>query len=132
MKRFIRLIAVTMLLVLVCSSALADEIMPMADPDVASASVSFRSTGKATFEVTAYNNPSEIKVTSCSLQVKDGNRWVFSCNLDAPTTVATNRNIYSATMNYASDCSSGHTYRIAATYYIGGKYKTKYSNSVEF
>ncbi len=132
MKRFIRFITVTVLLVLVCSSALADEMMPMADPDVASASVSFRSTGKATFEVTAYNNPSEIKVTSCSLQVKEGDKWVFSCSLDTPTTVVTNRNIYSATMNYGSDCSAGYTYRIAATYYIGGRYKTKYSNSVDF
>ncbi len=132
MNRFVRLFTLALLLIVVSASALADEIMPLADPDVVSASVSFNSAGSATFEVTAYNNPSEIKVTSCSLQVKQGDKWVFSCSLETPSAIAYNRNTYSASMNYASSCSEGYTYRVVATYYIGGKYKTKYSAGATF
>ncbi len=74
------------------ASVLADEIMPLADLDVVSASVSFNSVGSATFEAKAYNNPCEIKVTSCSLQVKQGDKWVFSCSLETPSAIAYNRN----------------------------------------
>lgn len=132
MNRFIHFFTLALLLIVTSATALADEIMPLADSDVISASVSFNSAGLATFEVTAYNNPSEIKVTSCSLQVKQGDKWVFSCSLEAPSAIAYNRNTYSASMNYASSCSKGNTYRVAATYYIGGKYKTKYSADVSF
>lgn len=103
-----------------------------ASSDYNSATVSLSSSGKATFSATTTTKCEEIKVTSCTLQIKSSGAWSDSKTLIAPSTIAKNTAAYAATKNYSSSMSGGNTYRIMATFNADGKTTTKYSNEITF
>ena len=103
MKHLGKTFVCLVLIISVCSStANAFEIMPLADSefDVASALLSTRK--DVSFSCLTYEIKGTIKITSCWLQKKSGDNWVWVCPLTAPSTVATNTDTYAALMDYSS------------------------------
>lgn len=69
-------------------------------------------------------------ILSCTLYKKEGSTSSFEKSLDTPTTVAKNRSLYSATVDYSSHLTSGQTYYIVATFNIDGYEKVYTSPTV--
>lgn len=62
-------------------------------------------------------NCSSIYISSCSLEEQNADQtWSFVKYLTPPPDRATNTSNFGANANYASECTSGHTYRIKATF----------------
>lgn len=96
---------------------------------IASALLSTRK--DVSFSCSTYEVKSTIKITSCWLQKKSGNNWVWVCSLTAPSTVAYNTDIYSALMDYSSKIGTA-TFRTGFTVNADGHAITRYSNSRTF
>ena len=121
-----------LILMLFANCAFAAMVTPYADTIFSSARVSLSTKMNASFTAQTKAMQSEIKVTECVLQVKNGTDWNESTTLIAPSKVATNTSRYSAAKDYSSNCSSGNTYRIKAVFDADGYTKTVYSNSVSY
>ena len=96
-----------------------------------SASVFLSSTKTASFnaETTEFHN--SIMVTQVCLYKKIGNTWIFQRYLPAPTTEATNLDVFTASMDYSSYIGTG-TYRIHATFTADGHSISRYSNTITY
>ena len=132
MKHLGKTLVCLVLIISVCiSTANAFEIMPLADSefDVASALLSTRK--DVSFSCLTYEIKGTIKITSCWLQKKSGDNWVWVCSLTAPITVATNTDTYAALMDYSSKIGTG-TFRVGFTVNADGHAITRYSNSRTF
>lgn len=130
-KNTLVLICAILLTCVITNIAVASEVMPLADSefDIASALLSTRK--DVSFSCSTYEVKSTIKITSCWLQKKSGNNWVWVCSLTAPSTVAYNTDIYSALMDYSSKIGTG-TFRVGFTVNADGHAITRYSNSRTF
>ena len=131
MKRICLIIIAVLILSIQMLPASADNrFEPFADSVVKSGSAYLNSSGKGIFNLTTKQDAAEIKVTSCTLYKKEGSTSSFEKSLDTPTTVAKNRSLYSATVDYSSHLTSGQTYYIVATFDIDGYTKTYTSPAV--
>ena len=134
-KACLAIILMFMLCVQVLPVSASGQISPFLDGTVSTGSAYLNSSGKGIFRLTVKQEATEIKVTSCYLykKEKDNNgKEVFKkeATLDPPDTVAKNRKVYSATVDYSSSCTSGQTYYIKATFDIDGYTKTYTSPAV--
>ena len=116
-KACLAIILMFMLCVQVLPVSASGQISPFLDGTVSTGSAYLNSSGKGIFRLTVKQEAAEIKVTSCYLYKKDD-------------TVAKNRKVYSATVDYSSSCTSGQTYYIKATFDIDGYTKTYTSPAV--
>lgn len=133
MKKHLKSIMVMVVLTTLCfHTALASIAVPYADSVFSSAGVSLSSSIKATYSANTRAKCSVIKVSSCTLQIKDGSNWSDSSSLTAPTTIATNTSVFKATGSYSSSCTLGNTYRIKAIFDADGHQITRYSNEVSY
>lgn len=132
MKRFAVSLMVFILAAIMLGSAFAGELQPYANYYYSDASVAFNSKGKAVFSAITTFKFSELSVTSCTLQVKEGNTWTHDATLTPPSHVAKDRFSYSAEKTYSLSCTSGKTYRLKAVFNADGHTITKYSNEVKF
>ncbi|MEG1358288.1 MAG: hypothetical protein RSE23_01360 [Clostridia bacterium] len=132
-KKGITLVATVLTLMMwLLNTAFANGILPFADSVFTSAGVSLSNQIDAIYSAKTKAKSSEIIVSSCTLQIKDGSRWVDSTSLTAPSTVAKNTISYKATGSYSSSCTSGNTYRIKAVFDADGHQLTRYSNEVAY
>lgn len=134
-KACLAIILMFMLCIQVLPVSASGQISPFMDGTVSTGSAYLNSSGKGIFRLTVKQEATEIKVTSCYLykKEKDNNgKEVFKkvATLDPPDTVAKNRKVYSATVDYSSSCTSGQTYYIVATFDIDGYTKTYTSPTV--
>lgn len=134
-KACLAIILMFMLCVQVLPVSASGQISPFMDGTVSTGSAYLNSSGKGIFRLTVKQEAAEIKVTSCYLykKEKDNNgKEVFKkvATLDPPDTVAKNRKVYSATVDYSSSCTSGQTYYIKATFDIDGYTKSYTSSAV--
>lgn len=132
MKRATMITVVLVLTTMTLCPALAYNSQINANQYYAEASVALNSSGKAVFSALTTFQFSELSVTSCSLQVKEGGVWKDDVTLTPPSYVAKNRYTYSAEKTYSLNCTSGKTYRFKATYNADGHTITKCSNEVKF
>ena len=109
----------------------AAEVQPRrADEVFDSATVTLKSTKKASFDATTYGNQKTLAVTACWLEKKNGTKWVKQCNLETPAE-RNNTFSYLKEMDYSNKIGTG-TYRIGATFDADGHSITRYSNSRTF
>lgn len=107
------------------------EVQPYrADEVFDSATVTLKTTKKATFDATTYGNQKTLAVTACWLEKKSGTRWIKQCNLETPAE-RNNTFSYLKEMDYSDKIGTG-TYRIGATFDADGHSITRYSNSRTF
>lgn len=131
-KTCLAIILMFMLCIQVLPVSASGQISPFLDGTVSTGSAYLNSSGKGIFRLTVKQEADEIKVTSCYLYKKDDGEETFKkvATLDPPDTVAKNRKVYSATVDYSSSCTSGETYYIKATFDIDGYTKTYTSPAV--
>lgn len=113
-----------------CGTAMA-EYTVFANASFKTSSVKFSSAGKATFSATTISKCASIKVSSCTLQVKSGSDWTDSKALTTPAGVTDCSSIY-VTKSYASDLTSGKTYRLKAVFNADGGTVTCYSGEISY
>lgn len=128
-KLLATILSVIMLLCF-CGSAVA-QIVLFSNSTFRAYSVSLNSSGKATFSATTTKTCASIKVSSCTLQVKSGSDWTDSKTLTAPAGVTDCSSIY-VTKSYASDLTSGKTYRLKAVFNADGGTVTCYSGEISY
>lgn len=132
-KNMIKIASMTMLVLLLLTNyAAAMGMMPRADEVFVSTKVSLSSKIGATYVAQTKMLCSEIKITDCVLQVKEGSEWVDDTSLTPPSKIATNTNVYKATGSYSESCSSGNTYRLKVIFNADGHPLTAYSNSINY
>ena len=136
MKRIITMVITLCLAILTFSrGALAEtnnRVSVCADSVIISADVSLNVNGLAYFNVTVFDEAASIRVSLCKLQQLVNGKWVNVRNLAVPSYVATNDSVYTATKDYSDYCTSGHSYRLVATYNIDGYTKTYTSNTATY
>lgn len=86
----------------------------------------------AEFRATTRRDYNEIKISSVTLQEMDGNKVVDSKTLTAPSTTATDTDMFVASADYQSEGTSGKSYRIKATFWADGYTVTGYSRTIDF
>ena len=130
-KIFLRILCVSILLLVMTSAVLAEEIVPYSDEvfDILTASLSSSKT--VTFSCVAGATQKSIKMTNCWLQEKTGTSWRKVRSLEVPTTEAKNTVAYYAYMDYSDEIGSG-TFRIGFTMNADGHAVTRYSNERTF
>ena len=103
-----------------------------ASADYMSASISLGSNAICSFSAITTFQFSQIKVTNCSLQVKnEDGTWEHVCS-KGPSTTKSNARTFDTEYNYSSYCTYGHTYPDVATFNADGKTITKTSNERSF
>lgn len=125
----ILLLALVMLAVLLGASA--EGASPRADETIYSASVTLSASKSATFKCTAQVPQSSIFVSSCWLEVWMSGGWMRVRELTPPSTVLTNAIFFNATKSYADKIGSG-TFRVGATFNVGGNLITRRSEQRSF
>ena len=125
------LVCLVLIISVYTSTAIASEIMPLADSEFFSASALLSTRKDVSFSCSTYDLKSTIKITSCWLEKKSGNNWAWECSLTSPSTIATNTDTYAALMDYSSQIGTG-TYRVGFTVNADGHAITRYSNSRTF
>jgi hypothetical protein len=119
MKYYQKLIAafLCMVCVLANCAALADTAGIYANLIFESAGITLSRQMNAEFLAGTKRNCSSIYISSCSLEEQNADQsWSFVKYLTSPPDRATNTSNFGANANYASECTSGHTYRIKATF----------------
>ncbi len=106
------------------------EMKPLTSEIYQNANAELLSTGKATFKA-AIQYRATINVSSCILQKKVGNTWVFDQSLSCPPSMS-NTLRYSKTMDYSAKLTIGTTYRIVAVFDADGETKTVTSNEMAY
>ena len=125
----ILLLALVMLAVLLGASA--EEASPRADETTYSASVTLSASKNVTFRCTAVAPQSSIYVSSCWLEVWMSGTWKRVLELTPPSTVLTNAIFFNTTKSYADRIGSG-TFRVGATFSVGGNLVTRRSEQRSF
>lgn len=132
MYKLRKILVFIMIFVIVSSCALADgEVIPLASGVINSASVSFTSSGRATFSLVCQIVCSSLEVSSCTLQKKNGSRWEFEANLLRPSG-SSNSCILVTSADYSASLKSGNTYRIVVEFNADGATTTCTSNSITY
>ncbi len=119
MKHAQKLTAVFLCIVCVLASctALADTASTYANLIFEGAGITLTTRMGAEFLAGTKRNCSSIYISSCSLEEQNADQtWSFVKDLPPPPDRATNTSNFGANANYASECTSGHTYRIKATF----------------
>ena len=119
MKHAQKLTAVFLCIVCVLASctALADTARTYANLIFEGAGITLTTRMGAEFLAGTKRNCSSIYISSCSLEEQNADQtWSFVKDLTPPPDRATNTSNFGANANYASECTSGHTYRIKATF----------------
>lgn len=134
MNNRIRVTTVLLLVFLLftVSFALAEGMTPYENLIFESAGVSIGTSMDADFNASTNRTCTSIYVSSCTLERQNANNsWSFSKYLTPPSFVATNTSDFGTTKYYSSDCVSGYTYRIKATFkaVYNGKIYTVYRTS---
>jgi len=103
--------------ILASCTALADTAGTYANLIFEGAGITLTTRMDAEFLAGTKRTCSSIYISSCSLEEQntDGS-WSFVKYLTPPPDKATNESDFGANANYASQCTSGHTYRIKATF----------------
>lgn len=129
-----KILIITVILVLILSAistTFAETIVPFADDVFDSTKVQLSSDGKVKLYCATYEVKKSIKVTSCRLEKKRNEEWVYDCSVTPPSEEGVNTIGYSATLDCKSSIGSG-TYRFAATFCADGHSITRYSKGVNF
>jgi len=114
-RKLLSLLVILFLSIVVTAQA---TMIPFANKNIASASITLSSSMVTTFSCSA-NAKYNISVKNVKLEVKNANgSWSFVKDLSAPPS-ATNVGNYNKVMDYSSSCTKGKTYRIKATFYAG-------------
>lgn len=119
MKHAQKLTAVFLCIVCVLASctALADTASTYANLIFEGAGITLTTRMGAEFLAGTKRNCSSIYISSCSLEEQNADQtWSFVKDLTPPPDRATNTSNFGANANYASECTSGHTYRIKAIF----------------
>lgn len=111
--------------------ASAEEASPRADETTYSASVTLSASKNVTFRCTAVAPQSSIYVSSCWLEVWMSGTWKRVLELTPPSTVLTNAIFFNTTKSYADRIGSG-TFRVGATFSVGGNLVTRRSEQRSF
>lgn len=125
------LLAVVMMITL-ATQALASGILPRADLVFDRATINLYADKEVTFSAQTAGKKGSISVTACSLEEKDGNRWVHVATLTPPDHVAKDTFIYDSEGIYSDDIPNGGTYQIKATFNADGYEITRTSNEMTF
>ena len=132
MSRLFSIISTILLVCILASTSFADEIMPCADSEFASATTTLQASKQVSFRAVTNNVKSSISVTACWLEKENSDgTWTWVCSLPAPDYVASGTFAYSTTKDYSSYIGTG-TYRVQATYNADGHSITRCSNERTF
>lgn len=102
-----------------------------ANKNIAGAGITLNSSMNARFECSA-NDDYNISVYSVKLEVKNTNgTWSSAGSLSSPPS-ASNTSNYTKSVNYASSCTKGKTYRIKATFDADGETVNRTSNEMTY
>lgn len=129
-KVFVYLITLMLLTAVMPQQPACAEAMPLSSDCFTSTSVSVSASGTASFSA-ALRYSCNISVSSCTLQKQVNGRWVFAESLTPPPGKSNSRR-YSAQKDYASNMTSGVTYRIIATFTADGESVTATSGSITY
>ena len=132
MKRMISGCLVAILLTMLVSSALAQEVMPCADEVFHRATASLYSDKWVTYSFVTMSTVEELKVTSCWLQKKVGDAWVWQRTLPTGGVLSNNTNSLAYDIDYSSYITGAGTYRVGFTASADGHTITRYSNERTF
>ena len=127
MKIMKQAVVLFMVLSLVIVPVAVAAIEPLASDIFASADVSLNSNKRAIFNATT-NYSSSVSVISCTLQKKDGTKWVNAGSLTPPSHTSSNSYSFSAIANCSSSLINGNTYRIIAVFSADGETVTRTSS----
>lgn len=112
-------------------TASASEIMPHADSVFSIATISLSTRKDVTFIGRTKTEKASISISSCWLEQKSGDKWVYVCALTPPDYIGTNTQYYSALTDYSDKIGTG-TYRIGATFCADDHAISRYSNERSF
>ena len=132
MKKVVSCVLVCVLLTVISSAALANEVMPRADLYFDSASVFLASNKLVVFRCVTYDIYNRISVTNVWLEQQVNGYWLFVKSLTPPSYVATNMMDYGAEVNYSDSITGSGTFRIGFTVDADGYSISRYSNSRTF
>lgn len=119
MKNYKKTVAIFLCIVCVLASctALAETAGIYANLIFESAGITLTNRMGADFLAGTKRNCSSIYISSCSLEKQNADEsWSFVKYLTPPPDRATSASNFGAYANYAPECTSGHTYRIKATF----------------
>lgn len=132
MKKTVAIVVIICLLISSVVTAIAEAgITPYSDECFRSAKVTINSSGKAAFTATLKQRCNIIKISSCTLQKRVGESWVFDKTLSVPVSVS-NTTRYSKSKDYSSDMTSGVSYRIVAVFNADGNTITITSGAITY
>lgn len=131
-NRLIRVIVCALLGLSFLVTAYATTILPYADPEFKTASLSLSSNKEVIFSATTNETKNKIYVAACWLEVKSGEKWIKVCNLTRPSLVLENIHAYSTVMDYSDSIVGSGTFRVAGTFWADGYTITRYSNEKTF
>lgn len=129
-KVFVYLITLMLLTAVLPQQPACAEAMPLSSDCFTSTSVRISASGTASFSA-SMRYSCDISVSSCTLQKQVNGRWVFAASLTPPPSKS-NSIRYSAQKDYASNMTSGVTYRIIATFTADGESVTATSGSITY
>lgn len=121
----IAVLCIALLIVLI--PVVVSAVKPFASYVFASADVSLNSNKSGIFNATTIYATS-VSVTSCTLERKDGSKWVDVGSLTPPSHTSSNSYSFSAIANYSSSLINGNTYRITAVFSADGETVTRTSS----
>lgn len=124
------MILISVALCLLVRTAKADA-MPLSSSVFIRTAVNCATTGSVRFTAQVKVSCDSISVTSCTLEKKDGENWVFSKYLSTPESKSKTYS-YWVTKDYSSDLTKGNTYRIIAVFNANGESITKISNAFTY
>lgn len=107
------------------------EVAPLSTDKIRSATVIFSRSGLATFTADLRETCASAKIASCTLEKKDGNKWVFARSLPVPD-AKTNVTRYTATVDYSSYLSSDTSYRLVVVFEADGEQVSKTSTAITY
>lgn len=131
-KRVVSCVLVCVLLVMISSAAVANEVMPYADLYFDSASAFLASNKLVVFNCVAYDVYNCISITDVWLEQKTDGQWVYVKDLTPPSYVATNMADYGAEVDYSTSITGTGTFRVGFTVDADGYSISRYSNSRTF
>ncbi len=102
-----------------------------ANPHIDSAGISLNSSMRARFDCSA-SDYYDISVYSVTLYKRNANgTWSYAGSLPAPPS-AQNTSSYTKSVNYATYCTHGNTYRISAIFDASGETVSRTSNAMPY
>lgn len=132
MKKAVAIISIICLLISSVVAATAEAgITPYSDECFRDAKVAINSSGKATFTATLKQRCNTIKISSCTLQKRVGDSWVFDKALTVPAS-ASNTTRYSKSKDYSTNMTSGVSYRVVAVFNADGTTVTATSGAITY